>query len=67
MKPATACRTREELAQAVVSRRILEVVGLDDIEDAMSVLQEIVSTSSARARQQGREAARGLSRLSEKP
>lgn len=61
------CRTREELAQDVVSRRILEVLGLDDIEDTMAILQEIVSTSSAKARQQGREAAKGLSRLSEKP
>lgn len=64
---ATACRTREELAEEVVSRRILKVLGLDDIEDAMSVLQEIVSTRGERVRRQGLEAARGLSRLSEKP
>ncbi len=67
MKATAACRTREELAEEVVSRRILKVLGLDDIEDAMSVLQEIVRHQGETVRVKGLEAARGLSRLSEKP
>ncbi len=63
----TAHRTREQLAEEVVSRRILKVLGLDDIEDALSVLQEIVSHRGETVRVRGLEAARCLSRVSEKP
>ena len=59
--------SRQQLAEAVVSRRILAVLGFDDVEAALSILQEIVSDSSDRAKRESCEAAKSLSRVSEKP